>query len=32
MLKYFYDCCPETSFASPVQENKQPEQVFTRSF
>jgi hypothetical protein len=24
MLKYFYDCCPETSFASPGQENKQP--------
>ena len=24
MLKYFYDCCPETYFPSLVQENKQP--------
>ncbi|MDQ1354820.1 MAG: hypothetical protein QG657_5129, partial [Acidobacteriota bacterium] len=25
MLKYFYDCCPETTFPSPpVPENKQP--------
>jgi hypothetical protein len=24
MLKYFYDCCPEASYPSPVQENKQP--------
>ncbi|HLP47232.1 MAG TPA: AAA family ATPase, partial [Candidatus Kapabacteria bacterium] len=24
MLKYFYDCCPETSFSSSSQENNQP--------